>query len=74
VPRHEDVLGNECIAPRILNLDIRWRSVLTFTPHPLYHRSNSSRHPPDKKLGGPQNWSGSCWKEKKTLSLPLPEA
>jgi hypothetical protein len=24
-PRHEDVLGNECMAPRIPNLGIRWR-------------------------------------------------
>jgi hypothetical protein len=33
--------GNEIIAPRILDFDTRWRSVVSFTPRPLL--------PPGKK-------------------------
>jgi len=33
--RHEDVWGSGGIAPRILNLCIRWRWVVSFTPRPL---------------------------------------
>jgi len=34
LPRHEDVWRNGSTAPH-MNLDIRWRSVLTFTFQPL---------------------------------------
>jgi hypothetical protein len=34
--RHEGVRGSEGIAPPILNLDTRWRRVVSFTPRPLY--------------------------------------
>jgi hypothetical protein len=43
--RHDDALGSGGIAPRILNLGIRWSWVVTFRPLPLYHRDKSPRHP-----------------------------
>jgi hypothetical protein len=39
-PHHEDVWGSEGIAPRILNLGIRWRWMVSSTLRPLYHRKN----------------------------------
>jgi len=38
-----DVLGNGGIAPRILSLVCRWRSVVSFTPRPLYHWAKTLR-------------------------------
>jgi hypothetical protein len=35
-PRHADVWWSGGIAPRILNLGTRWRSVVSFTPLPLF--------------------------------------
>jgi len=40
-------------APRILNLGIRCRWVVSFTSRPLY-----PRYPLDRKLDGPQRRSG----------------
>jgi hypothetical protein len=51
--------GSAGIDPRILNLGIRWRWVVSFTPRPLYLRGKSTRHPLDSKPGGLQSWSGS---------------
>jgi len=42
------------ITPIILNLDIRWRWVVSFTPRPLYPWGTISRYPFDRRLGGPQ--------------------
>jgi len=36
VPHHEDVQWNVGITSRILNVGIRWRWVVSFTPRPLY--------------------------------------
>jgi len=33
--RHEDVLGNGGVAPRILKFGTGWRLVVSFTPLPL---------------------------------------
>jgi len=41
-------------APRILNLDTRWTSVVSFKPRPLYLWGKSPRYPFDRRLGGPQ--------------------
>ena len=35
-PRHEYVEQSGGVAPLILNLDARWRRILSFTPRPLY--------------------------------------
>jgi hypothetical protein len=34
--------GSESIAPRILDLDTRWRSVVSFTPRPLYPQGKAT--------------------------------
>jgi len=38
--RHEDVLESGGLAPHVLNLGARWKSVVNFTNHPLYTRGN----------------------------------
>jgi hypothetical protein len=47
----------------MLDLDIRWRWVVSFTPLLLYHRGKSTRYPLDMRLSGPQTWSGLCAEE-----------
>jgi hypothetical protein len=55
----ETYWGSWGILPRILNLDARWRWVVSFTPRPLYLRCKiPPRHPFDRRLGGPQSWFG----------------
>jgi hypothetical protein len=51
-------------APRILNLDTRWRWVVSFTPTPLYLRGKSHQYPLSRRLGGPHILSGRGGKEK----------
>jgi hypothetical protein len=60
-------IGGGSIAPLILNLDTRRKSVVSFTPRPLYNRGNSHRRPLDRRLGGPQSQSGRGGEEKKFL-------
>jgi len=50
--RHEDVTGSGVIAPRILNLGVWWRWLVSFTPRPLYH---GQRGPGTHLIGG---WVG----------------
>jgi len=40
-PRHEDEWGNGRVAPRNLNLDTRWRWVISFTPQSFYPTGKS---------------------------------
>jgi hypothetical protein len=49
----------------ILDLGIRWRWLFSFTHLPCYPRSNSSRYPLYRRLGGPPNQSGRYVEEKK---------
>jgi hypothetical protein len=49
---------NGGIAPRILDLGARLRSVVSFTPRPLYPQGKSPSYPLDRRLGGPQSRSG----------------
>jgi hypothetical protein len=44
--------------PRILNLGIWWRLVVSFTSQPLYSREKSSRYTLDRRAGGSQRRSG----------------
>jgi hypothetical protein len=62
------------IAPSILDLGSRWRSVVSFTPRPLYPQGKSPWYPLDKKLGGPQSRSGGGGEEKNSQPLPGLEA
>jgi len=50
-----DVLGNGDIASGILNLDNRWRWVVSSTPRPFYPQCKSLRY---RRLGGPRSCSG----------------
>jgi hypothetical protein len=61
------------IAPRILDLDTRWRLVVSFTPHPLYPHGNSLLYPLDRRLGGLQSRSGRCGEDKNSQPLPRQE-
>jgi len=38
--------------------------VVSFTPQLLYPQGNSLLYPLDRRLGGPQSWSGNGGKEK----------
>jgi hypothetical protein len=44
--------------------------VVSFTPQLLYPQKKSPWYPLDKRLGGPQNWSGCGGKEKNSQLLP----
>jgi hypothetical protein len=50
--------GSGGIAPHILDLSTRWRSVVSFTPWPLYMQRKSPWHPLARRLGGPLSWYG----------------
>jgi hypothetical protein len=51
-------MGSGGIAPRILNLDSRWRWVVGFTPRPLYPQAKCLRYPMDRKIGWLQSRYG----------------
>jgi hypothetical protein len=64
-PAMKTYWGSGGIAPYILNLGTRWKSVVTFTPRPLYLWCKNHRHSSDRRLSGPQSWSGRGGEEKK---------
>jgi hypothetical protein len=51
-------LESGSITPHILNLSIRWRWVVTFTPRPLYSPGRNTRYPLNRRLGGTLSRSG----------------
>jgi hypothetical protein len=62
--------GSRSIAPRILELGIRWRGVVSFTPRQLYPQENSPWYALDRRLGGTQGLSG-CGGEEKNSQSPI---
>jgi hypothetical protein len=62
--------GSGGTAPRILDLDTRWRWVVSFTTRPLYLQGKSTWYPLDSRLGGPQSRSGRGGKEKNSQLPP----
>jgi hypothetical protein len=46
--------GSGDTAPRIPNLDTRWRWIVSFTPRPLYPRGKRPSYPLDRRLSGTQ--------------------
>jgi hypothetical protein len=54
----EEYWGSRGKAPHSLDLGTRQRSVVSFTFRPLYLQGKSPWYPLDRRLGGPQNWSG----------------
>jgi hypothetical protein len=53
IPRHEDVCGSRGTAPCII-----WRSVISFTPWPLYPLGKSRHYPMNTRLSEPESRSG----------------
>jgi hypothetical protein len=62
--------GSRGIAPHILDLGTKWRSVVSFTPRPLYPQRKGPLYPLDRRLGGPQSRSGRGGEEKNPKLLP----
>jgi hypothetical protein len=69
-PRHEGVLGNGSIAPRILDFGTRWKCVVSFTIRPFYPQGNSPWYSLNRRLGRPQSRSGRSGEEKNSQLLP----
>jgi hypothetical protein len=61
--------GSGGIAPHILDLDTRWRQVVSFTLRPLYLQGKSPWYPLDRRLGVPQSHSGHGGEEKNSQPL-----
>jgi hypothetical protein len=61
--------GSGGIAPRILDLETRWRWVLSFTRRPLYFQGKGHWYPMDTRLGGPQSRSRRGGEEKNSQCL-----
>jgi hypothetical protein len=53
----------------ILDLETRWRRVVSFMALPFYPRGNIPKYPVDRRPGRFQSRSGRCGIEK---NLPLP--
>jgi len=51
------------IAPVILNIRTKWRWVVNFMPCCFTSRKTPI-YPLNRRLGGPQSWSGCFWEEK----------
>jgi hypothetical protein len=43
---------------QLLTLELGWMRMVSFTPQPLYPQGKSPWYPLDRRLGGPQSWSG----------------
>jgi len=52
------------IVPVILDLGIRWRWVVSFTPRPLYPQGKGPWYPLDRRLDGTQSRPGHCVEKK----------
>jgi len=73
LPKHHAMKtywGSWGIAPHILDLGIRWRWVVSFTPRSFYSQGKSPWYPLDRRLGGPESCSGCSGEE--TNSQPPP--
>jgi hypothetical protein len=66
--------GSGGITPHILDFGTTWRKVLSFTPRPLFSRSQNPRYPLDRRLGGPQSRSGRGDEERKSHNYPRRES
>jgi hypothetical protein len=62
--------GSGGVAPRIINLNTRWKWMVSFTPRPLCTQGKSPWYPLDRRLGGPQSRSGRGGEEKNSEPLP----
>jgi hypothetical protein len=55
---------DRCTDPRFLNINISWMWVIRFIPRLLYPRGKSRKYTLERRLCGPQNWSGRHWKDR----------
>jgi hypothetical protein len=62
--------GSGGIDPSVLDIGIRWRLVVSFTPRPLRPQGKSFWYPLDRRLGGLQNRSGHSGEQKNSQPLP----
>jgi hypothetical protein len=62
-------IGEWRLAPLILDLGTRWRSVISFTSRPLYLQGKSPWYPLDTRMGGPHRRSGRGGTEKNSQPL-----
>jgi hypothetical protein len=62
-------MGEWRYSSTILDLSTRWWWVVSFMSMSLYHQGNIPRYPLDRRLSGPQSWSGCCGVEKHLLPL-----
>jgi len=66
-------LGSGGIAPRILNLDTRWRRVVSFKPRSLYHPGKIPRYLLGRSLHGHQSWTERGGEDKWSYHFPCRE-
>jgi hypothetical protein len=59
-------MGEWSYSSTILDLHIRWRLAVSFTPRSPYPWG----YPLDRRLGGAQSWSRHCGVKKNQLPLP----
>jgi hypothetical protein len=69
-PCYNGILGSGGRAPRTLDLDTKWRWVVSFTPRPLYSQGKNPSYLLDMRLGGPYSCSGRGDEEKNFQPLP----
>jgi hypothetical protein len=63
-------MGEWRYSSTILYLGTGFRRVVSVTPLSFYPRGKSPWYPLDRRLGGPQSWTGHCWVKKKTYLSP----
>jgi hypothetical protein len=54
----EGIWGSGCIDPYFIDLSTSWRWVVSFTSRPLYPQGDRPWYRLDRRLSGPQSWSG----------------
>jgi hypothetical protein len=52
------------------DLGTTWKSLVSFTPRPLYPHGKKPWYLLDRRLGGPQSRYGGCGEEKNSQSQP----
>jgi hypothetical protein len=58
------------IASHIFNIGIKWNIAVGIMPQLLQSPGKNPQAPLNRKLDGPQSWSGQCAEKKNVLPLP----
>jgi hypothetical protein len=64
-------IGKQRYSSTFLDLGTRWKCVVDFTPLPLYLCRKGPQYSLDRRLGGPQCWSGWCGVQKNLLPIGI---